>query len=142
MVDELPMAYDIIMLNPKLYLIRWQRFPSAVESQQFIRALEELLNKVDHKISFLSDLRKGYIKELSLINKLSRVAAHHNCAHTTAFGSVGSQVYAGMFQKLITKPRDKREGDTWFTLEQALAYLEKLEPGITEGVNFAEVAHP
>lgn len=136
------MPFEITPINSRLYLIRWQRFPNAVESQQFIRALEDLLNKADRKVSFLSDLRKGYLKELSLINKLSRLASHPNCAHTTAFGSVGSQVYAGIYQKLSTKTDKPREGDTWFTLEQALAYLEKLDPGITDGIDLKEVARP
>ena len=132
--------YEFTSINPHLYLIRWHRFPNAVEGVQFVRSLESVLNKAEHKLSFLSDLRKGYLKEVALINKLSRLATHPNCGHTTAFGSVGSQVYAGLYQKLIANPVKRNQGDTWFTLEQAISHLEALESGITAGLNLEEVA--
>jgi hypothetical protein len=136
------LPYEFVPINPNLYLIRWLRFPNIVESGQFVRALEMLLNRADHKLSFLSDLRKGYLKDVAHIKKLSRLTAHRNCGHTTAFGSVGSQVYAGLYQKLISNPVKRNEGDTFFTLEQAISHLEALQTGITQGINLEEVAHP
>jgi hypothetical protein len=135
------MPYVFTPINPDFYLIRWLRFPTVVEGMQFIRTLEDLLNNADHKLSFLSDLRKGYLKDVATINKLSRLATHPNWGHATAFGSVGSQVYTGLYQKLIASPVKRSQGDTFFTLEQAISHLEALQAGITQGINLEEIAH-
>jgi hypothetical protein len=136
------MAADIIQINPNLYLVRWHKFPSLLEADTFIRALRALLDSADHKIAIISDLRNGYIKQVTAISKLSKLIAHPHCGPTTAFGSVGSQVYAGMFQKLVRHSDKRKTEETWLTLEQALAYLERMQPGVTAGLDFDAVANP
>jgi adenosine deaminase len=131
-------AYDIRRLKDDLYLVTWRVMPSLAIADEFVKDLSKLFNTVDRKISILSDLRRGYIKEVVIIQKLAALTKHQHFAYATAFGSVGAQVYTGVYQRIAE--RKGHEEDTWLTLPQALAYLEEQQPGLTAGIDWAAIA--
>ncbi|MBX3065467.1 MAG: adenosine deaminase [Anaerolineae bacterium] len=130
--------FSIKRLKDDLFLITWLAMPSPAVSDEFIKTLAGVLDAADQRISVISDLRRGYIKEVSLIQKLAALTRHPRFRAATAFGSIGAQVYTGVYQRI-----SERKGhieDTWLTLEQAIAYLETQQPGLTAGIDWGAVA--
>jgi adenosine deaminase len=130
-------AYETIQLTPTLYLNRWFRTPTAAEGSRFVNDLKALLDRVPAPISFISDLRRGAIKDIDVINKLAQLPQHPNWAHATAFGSIASGIYAGIYERLSRKEDYSEE--TWSSFEKALHYLEQQQPGLTHGIDWRSV---
>jgi adenosine deaminase len=127
-------TYETVRLSPFLYLNRWFRTPTSIEGMQFVQDLEKLLDSLPHPISFISDLRRGVIKDVGVIDKLAKLPQHRNWAHATAFGSVTSTVYTGVYERLARK-KDYSE-ETWPTFEKAIQYLEQQQSGLTQGIDW------
>lgn len=130
-------VYEFHKLKPELYLIVWCDFPTALQGEKFLQELQAIVEHADRKVCFLSDLRRGYIKDTLQISKLSKVIAHPNCGPTTAFGSMGSQVFVGVTHRLLQ--RAQRNDFGWATLRDALKYLEEMQPGITADIEWDKV---
>jgi hypothetical protein len=129
------MVYDIKQLTPNLYFITWCGFPTGQQVESFIKAIEQILNRAEVSISFISDLRQGYIKDAMQIARLAHLSQHPRWGHGAAFGKNGAQVFAGVFNRMVR--RHNRHDEAWGTLSEAITYLEKLEPGLTQGVDWA-----
>jgi hypothetical protein len=128
------MAFSFKALSANIYLITWSRFPTGTECTAFLAQIEGIVQNADHPISFITDLRRGYIKDALILSRLSNIAQHPNFGPSTAFGGASSQVYAGIFRKLLV--RSNRTDESWNTLAQALRYLETQREGITRGIDW------
>jgi hypothetical protein len=104
---------------------------------QFVNDLKGVLDHADSKLIIISDLRHGVIKDVIAIDKLAKLTQHPQFSNATAFGSVTSAVYTGVYERLARKKGHDEE--TWPTFEKAIHYLEEAEPGVTQGIDWAAV---
>ncbi|MEP6985951.1 MAG: hypothetical protein ABI970_10145, partial [Chloroflexota bacterium] len=84
---------------------------------------------------FLSDLRKGRIIDVSILQKLGSLTRHANYGGGSAFSE---DVISSMFVGIFTKFADAEKGSSVFykTISEALAYLEALKTGVTAPVDW------
>ncbi|MDX2163767.1 MAG: hypothetical protein SF162_20800 [bacterium] len=128
-------AYSIRRVSPALVLIRWYTIPDDRAEQHYLEALEQVLNDCDRPCYFLSDLRKGRIITLSTLQALGALAHHPNWAGSTAFGDEPfTQIMVGSFQMFARSTPSANGLHTHAA--QALAFLESLQPGITQGIDW------
>jgi hypothetical protein len=121
-------------------LIRW--LSASAEGYQpqtdYIGQLRAYLEAAKQPIYCLSDLRHGRITNVRILQQLGKLTYHPMFGGRTAFaGDVGAEVYVGVFSHFASRP--KREDTVHSSLEAALAYLEKLKAGITEGIDWSSV---
>lgn len=139
MSDE-PQAYVIQRLKPNLVFIRWLQSPArnSAAERDFLDALANVLERVDVPQYFISDLRRGRIIGQKALMHLSNLASHAKWGGSTAFyDNPVSAIYAQTFQNLV---RSLDEKDRIYERpQQALEFLESLEPGITTDVDWNEL---
>jgi hypothetical protein len=129
--------YSIQKLSDELYYIRWSAAPKAESKPEkdFIPALSALLDESPHPIYFISDLRKGRIMNVGVINQLASLSHHKNWAGSTAFSSDPiASIFVGTFSKLAKQKSEHREIQN--TPEESLAYLESLKESITDNIDW------
>jgi hypothetical protein len=132
MVDD----YQLIPLSAELILIQWQRTPTPAVEDQYLDALKNLLDESDHPLYFLSDLRKGRIMGMRAIKRLGELTHHPKWAGSTAFShNPITKMLVSNFRHYAMDTRSRNEMHN--TPEQAIAFLENLRPGITDGVDFS-----
>lgn len=126
------MTYTIEALKQNLILIVWRQPPQRRQGYQYLRELEERLNAAEAPLYFISDLRKGRIADIRIISQLSR---HPNWAGSTAFSrDPMTRMLVGTYQRLTEKEQERNT--MYDTPEQAIAFLESLEEGLTAGVDW------
>lgn len=134
------MDYEITKLSNELIYIRWYRSPSPsskVESK-FLSDLKILLDETENPVYFISDLRRGRIINVLTLQKLAELASHKNWGGSTAFSSKSTtEDFVRTFAILARQDNPLEEHQD--TPEAAVAYLERMKPGITDGVNWVEV---
>ncbi len=133
------MIYHISYLNEHLVFIKWQATPTIEQGLQFLDELHALLDKTDHRLYFLSDLRNGYIQHPHLIRRLSQLADHPHFGGGTAFSHLHLNHPMLRLWKCFTHTTNTSQ--TWPRLEDALDYLESLQPGVTAGVEWQGILH-
>jgi hypothetical protein len=136
------MDYQITCVSDKLVFIRWFRDPEETKSEnQFIHDLKAILDEVAHPVYILSDLREGRLKNVDVIRRLAVLVAHHpNFAGGTSFSH---DLYTPLFVNLYSKfsHQDKTVKEMWSSLHDALNYLESLEPGVTQGIEWESLVY-
>jgi len=132
------MDYEILTLSPRLVFIRWHHSPISTTEKQFLVDLKTLLDEADMPLYFVSDLRKGRIINVQTLQKLAKLADHENWGGSTAFSqSPTTADFVRVFATLAKQSSIKDEHQD--TPEGALAYLERLQPGITDGIDWAAI---
>lgn len=88
-----------------------------------------------HPLYFLSDLRQGRIVDVAILQRLGSLTRHSNYGGGSAFSE---DVISSMFVGVFSKFADVQKGSSVFykTIDQALAYLEALKPGVTTTVDW------
>lgn len=134
------MVYQIIPLSEQLYFIRWRTTPPAGSEieQQFIAALQDLLDAASEPIYFMSDLRRGRISNVRALHQLSKLADHPNWGGGTSFSNNPvTMVLAGVFAEFV------KHGDhpelTSDNPEAAIAFLESLKEGLTVNIDWVDI---
>lgn len=131
-------VYAIQMLTDDLIYIKWYTTPDIVQAEQFVTELGAVIEQFTHNMYILSDLRKGAIREVRIIQKLAYLARKPFVAGTTGFsGNPVTTMFVEVFERFTRRP--KPENEVWNTPEEAIAYLESLKPGLTAGVNWQAV---
>lgn len=131
------MHYRITQLKDNLVYIKWYRAPQPHSKlvKEFIGDLQTHLNAASAGIFFISDLRQGRITDMHIIQQLAELTRHPHWAGSTAFSdNYASTVLVRSFSTFAGQPKDHRE--IWTTPEEAIAYLESLKPGLTEGIDW------
>jgi hypothetical protein len=128
-------AYEFIGLSPELYLIRWYRTPNKVEAFEFIQAHQTLLDNAEQSLYFISDLRKGYIRDGEAVRELAKLLEHPRYGGGTAFNGNNTMaaVFVNLFFKLTRVAHLKH--NIWRTGLEGLRYLEGIKAGITNGID-------
>ncbi len=135
----LSQPYQIHRLKDNLIYITWSRTPGINEAQQFIMELQQLLAAEEcGALYFMSDLRRGRIIDIRLIQMLSRLSQHERWAGSVAFTTDPvSRSFVSIFQNMISEHKERNAMFDEF--EKAYSFLEQLEPGITEGIDWQKV---
>jgi hypothetical protein len=83
-------------------------------------------------------LRFGKITDVHLLQQLGKLTYHPNFGGGTAFtADVSAMLYVGVFLRFAA--HTKREDGLHTTLAEALAYIESLKAGLTEGIDWEKV---
>ena len=129
------MSYDIQRLSDELVLIKWHKTPAANTGieERYLQELKQLLDQSPKPLYFISDLRQGRIINVRTLRALGQLTGHKNWAGSTAFSqNPVTKVLVNSFKSFAA------EGDTndemQNTPEEALAFLEKLKPGLVRGI--------
>ncbi len=125
-------------LSDKLVLITWLKTPDKTAEDDYLKQLGELLDQAEHPLYFISDIRKGRIIGMRSIQKLSEFTAHKNWAGSTAFSKDPvSKILLSSFKALSAKSDSRNEMHT--TPEEAIGFIETLEPGVTKDIDWDTV---
>jgi hypothetical protein len=137
------MYFLIVPLSSELIFIKWYRLPQPGTSPEkdILGAIRNLLDTAPGKIYFLSDLRGGRIMDLRLLQQLAKFTQHANWGEGTAFAKDSmSKMFAKVYSQFSNTIEVRRE--IWDTPEEAIAFLESIKPGISEGIEWEKVLTP
>lgn len=132
--------YEIIRLSPELVFICWHRSPgrNAGTEEKYLAEIKTLLDDAEQPLYFMSDLRKGRIIDIRVINQLVDLTRHRNWAGSTAFSqSPISKIFAGTFVRFSSTSASTNEMQD--KPEEAIAFLESLKPGLTRNIDWNRV---
>jgi hypothetical protein len=139
------MSYRILWLNSSLYYIKWFEIPkpnSQIMKNYFFE-LNAILDSEEDLVYFLSDLRMGHITNIHLLLQLAKVLSHKNYGGGASFSdNVSASSDMTMFQyiqKMSRSTSTDHKHELFVTSDEALDYLESLEVGITQNVDWDEV---
>lgn len=129
--------YDLRQLSDELIFIKWYKAPNDFTrpEAEYIDDLRMRIITSTHPLYFLSDLRQGRIVDVAILQRLGSLTRHSNYGGGSAFSE---DVISSMFVGVFSKFADVQKGSSVFykTIDQALAYLEALKPGVTTTVDW------
>ena len=129
------MAYQFHYLSEQLILVIWERYPTPREERQFLSEHQKQLQNATNPLYYISDLRRGKILTVSIINEMSKLTKHKNYGGGTAFSTDPiSKIMVGSFRKLTREASERTQ--IFDTPEEALKFLESMEHGITENIDW------
>lgn len=128
------MSYIITKLSERLYFIRWTEDATSDEASQFVIELRTILEQSTVPICFFSDLTRGCITQLDALRHLADLATHPNWNCSTSFASMSSSVFSSLFGRLVSARQQSDQ--TFMNPQDALDYLERLVPGITDQLDW------
>lgn len=131
------MFYRIILLTSELVFIKWYRLaqPGTVPEKQIVDDMRRILDTASGKLYFISDLRDGRIMDIRLLQQSAKSIQHPNWGEGTAFAQDAmSKMFAKVYAQFAKKIEVRRE--IWDTPEEAIAYLESIKPGISDGIDW------
>lgn len=138
-IDKTMGEYSIQALSDQLYLIIWHRSPESLKIEfDFLKDLRSRLDSAEAPIYFISDLRNGRITNVQTLHQLGQMTTHPNWGGGIAFSqSPLTKVFVRTFTRLIRNPQV--QDGICATPEEALAFIENLQPGITKGIDWNTV---
>lgn len=134
------MDYKIISLSDELVFIRWYHTPphNSTVGDHFVLEIKHLLEAAQRPLYFISDLRRGRIVSMRVIQNLAKLTEHPLWGGSTAFtGDPVTMMFVRSFKTFSTPSGTRNEIQK--TPEEALSFLETLKPGITAGINWQEL---
>ena len=129
--------YDLRQVTDELIFVKWQKTANALTRPEtdYIEDLRKRLKDSPYPLYFLSDLRKGRIIDVGILQKLGGLTRHVNYGGGSAFSEdVISSMFVGIFSKFATA--EKGTSVFYKTIDDALVYLEALKPGVTQAVDW------
>lgn len=129
--------YDLRQVSDELIFIKWYKTANdfTLSEADYIDDLRNRITTAPHPLYFLSDLRQGRIVDVGILQRLGSLTRHPNYGGGSAFSE---DVISSMFVGVFSKFADAKKGSSVFykTIDQALAYLEALKPGVTTTVDW------
>lgn len=140
------MNYRIYSLKENLVLITWFQRPhvrSMVE-EQFIEELTQTLETASQPLYFISDLRRGFIRNPIALRSLAKTFNHTNFAGGVAFSSdvivgIDYSIYL-VSSRRYNYTRHRESPQLYNNIEAAIAHLEQQSPGLTHNINWHNIA--
>jgi DNA-binding NarL/FixJ family response regulator len=134
--------FHIRRLSDRLLFIHWSQSPDSENEDAFLVELRWMLDESAGQQYVLSDLRFGRISSLRTLQQLAKLTEHARFAGSTAFSEAPrTKTLVGTFQAFAHKSGSRNEMHE--KLEDALAFLESLEEGITAGIDWSALMdHP
>lgn len=141
------MSYQIYPLKENLVFITWFQRPhirSAVE-QKFTNELSQLLEDASEPVYFISDLRRGFIRNPVALRSLAKTFNHPNFAGAAAFSNdvivgIDYSIYL-VSSRRYTYTRHREAPQLYSHAESALAYLESKSPNLTRDIDWQALLH-
>lgn len=128
------MYYHLQSVTPQLCFITWRNaaWNHARPQTTFVDELTKLLNAATQPLYFLSDLRQGHLMMVREVRRLAELAKHPQYGGGVAFSDrVVAEVMVESFAAFAG------QSNLFFhRLEEALARLEQMQPGVTVGVDW------
>ena len=133
--------YEYTWLNEKLLFVQWHEGDADNEARQFLAELYNLLNEHETPFYILVDLRQGHIADTKTFSRIKFLPSHKNWSGSAAFHNDPiSTISNTTFQMLKSNSQDK---DVILNIpEQAIAFLELLEPGLTADIDWDAILQP
>ena len=130
--------YEFIWLNDKLVFVKLHENMLSDSTREFVKEFYKLLNQSKTPVYVLTDLRRGRIGDIQAFSRIKFLTQHKSWAGSVAFcNNPISDISNTKFQSLTRSQQNK---DMIFNIpEEAIAYLELLEPGLTDGIQWSEV---
>ncbi len=131
------MFYEIRQLTKQLLYIRWVAHaqPNHHPESEYINDLRHRFDTATQPLYIVSDLRYGKITNVRILQQLGKLTFHPNFGGGTAFTeNFTTTIYVSIFARFSAE--SKREDDVYSSLSEALAHLESLKAGVTEGVDW------
>ena len=129
--------YDLRQVTDELIFVKWYKSANEFTHPEadYIEDLRRRLSQSRFPLYFLSDLRKGRIIDVGILQKLGSLTSHPNYGGGSAFSE---DVISSMFVGIFSKFADAEKGSSVFykTIDEALAYLEALKPGMASAVDW------
>ena len=131
-------AYDFHFLSDKLIYVVWNRIPTPQEEMAFLEEHQAQLDSATTPLYYLSDLRRGKIINMRVLNQMSQLTKHENYGAGTAFSSDPlGRLMVNSFRSLSTVAKDKTA--VFNTPEEALSFLERKHEGLTQAIDWDTV---
>ncbi|MBZ0282824.1 MAG: hypothetical protein K8L97_18945 [Anaerolineae bacterium] len=133
--------YTLSLLSDELVFIKWHKIHKETTQPEaaFIDELRRLLEQAEHPLYFLSDLRLARIVDVNTLQRLGKLTQHPNYGGGVAFSEdIISTIFVNLFSKFAADPK-KGESVMYKKVEEALTHLEKLKPGLTQGIDWNTV---
>lgn len=138
------MPYKILMLNPRLYYIKWFEIPkpNSTLMKNYFFELNAILDSEEQPVYFLSDLRQGHITNIHLLLQLAKVLNHVNFGGCYYFSD---KVAASRDIKMFRYIQSTNAGGNgskhvlFSTPEEAINHLESAEIGITKQIAWDDI---
>lgn len=128
------MAYRVIQMNPQLIYIRLNAAPTPQDDRDYVTAVKQILDGAEQKLYFLIDFRNGMTTDVATIRQLAKLTEHPNFGESTSFASSTMQsVYSELFAQMR---QSAPENALHMSPAKAIQYLESLQPGITQGIDW------
>lgn len=132
--------YEILQLKPNFYLVRWLQSPKigAASETGFLETLRRMLDEAPEPLYLISDLRFGRISNALILRELGKLTQHPKFAGSTAFTKDPvTNLMVAVFKQYAQRVQNGESHETWETPEEAIAYLTRLAPGLTEDVDWS-----
>ncbi|HRE49273.1 MAG TPA: hypothetical protein PLD47_16220 [Aggregatilineales bacterium] len=132
------MGYEIRRLTSDLIFVRWNSIATEEEGFHYVNELRHIMEESPHKLYFISDLRKGYIENVNVLHRLGALTKSEQFGGGTAFShQFSASLFVGVFARLAR--RFSRTDQFYNTFSEAIAFLEKLKPGVTQGIDWQAI---
>lgn len=134
--------FEIEQISPKLFYVRWFTAPKVGSpcERNYVNVLKDVLSQAPQPIYLISDLRRGRISNALVLRELGQLTAHPMLAGSTGFSSDPvTNLMVSVFKQYARRLNRDSRHETWETPEQAIAYLETLEEGISEGLDWQRI---
>lgn len=138
-------TYSIKAISNRLYLVVWDGVPKFDEDtgENYLEAIRSIIEGADEPIYFISDLRRGRIASSVTLTKLARILDHPNFGGGTSFSkNPAADIAVSLFRMRALRNRastGEESPEIYEKPEDALAYIESLEPGITQGIRWNDI---
>ncbi|MEZ4670826.1 MAG: hypothetical protein R3E39_23215 [Anaerolineae bacterium] len=130
--------YTFKWLSPQLLLITWLRTPTTKGASEFVNDFKQLLENTTEPFFIITDLRKGRIIDVRILEQLGKLSQHPHWAGSTAFSqNPVSSIFADAFTH--SHFVETANNMTFDRPEDAIAFLEKISPKLTDGIDWDSV---
>lgn len=133
------MDFEIRILKSNLILIRWHCIPKDQQEagREWVKALKQQLNEASEPLYFISDLRNGYISDISVLNRASDLSKHRMWGGGVSLSTAHiTSIFVDIFASLgAWDVQDGMKNNQ----QELVKFLEEMESGITADVDWDAV---
>jgi hypothetical protein len=128
--------YEKVQLSDRVILFRWKKVihQPCPETVQWTEDINNFIEGASSPVYFVSDLRQGHVADVSILRELGKYTSHPNWGGGCSLGKeLSTRIYAQTYERLSPA---KDGGVVKTNIRDIVAYLESLETGITEGIDW------
>jgi hypothetical protein len=130
-------TYTTTRVKDNLYFVRLHSYPTPQDCYLFLQEMKSAIENASGKVYFVIDFRQGMFTEIGMLRQAAKLTTHPNFGASIGFGGNAiKRMYGDIFAEGAQQP-DEVPADMPDTIEEAIAMLEGVAPGITEGIDWA-----